>query len=787
MVRIDEWSGFSVSRNFNGAVSYDDNNDTYNYTYDGSDNSEWVTYTLWISPSFAVNTTQKYYMKASFDNLKEVVGIYGDNIDPTPYDPGKNRGNGAKSWMYFNNVDRGGNNKFSFKKRLNSQSAYVDSSIGWLGYNRNTNEDTVELTVSPSEKTVVFNSCRLGESYETPNCDNAEQVRGVSGALSDSDISLFDDADMLGIYIRDVRGLDGDNNVEIRDLVFEGYIREASDIMFSDLNNNVVVGATYSDVIRVQAPKYYFFTTTEPGYEGKYYFKTVSNLSDSSITNKNDINLNSVGTYKTTYSFKDVDAPLAATNTADLRVIEKLKVTDVDVDLSVVPKTAADLFNAFYVSGQRTEDLTNLTVDDIEFTSYGGYDFDNPKIGTYDVTYKVTYGSGQEFNYSSKLTVKNKELTSAKLEATDIEVLQENAPRIASEVIDSVSARAYENDGSDLTNQIVILDYGTYNLNTPTVGTHVITLQVTGKDGNVVTTTVNIVVVSNDNGPLDEIVLNASNPVYVKTNSGETIEQVIDSYVLPVVEETVAGVMNQGYIVKSSDLNIISNGGYDNAVSRDYYIVIEALGTTTGLRSEKVIKVVVSEKIPVVPVSVDIIGQDLTIALGSTYNDTLAVGLHADTSKYNVVTAEVKKGTATTKVSLNSSNVVASDVDTSEAGSYQTVFYYLDDQSRVSLSKAYNVTVSASSAKALLSATDTEVSLDNAPKSYEAIKSLLNVNAVEVDGSDLTSSVKVVDANNYNLTSPKVGAYTVTLSVTGSDGITVFTTATLRVKKIKRH
>ncbi|MGL4949795.1 MAG: immunoglobulin-like domain-containing protein, partial [Anaeroplasmataceae bacterium] len=82
---------------------------------------------------------------------------------------------------------------------------------------------------------------------------------------------------------------------------------------------------------------------------------------------------------------------------------------------------------------------------------------------------------------------------------------------------------------------------------------------------------------------------------------------------------------------------------------------------------------------------------------------------------------------------------------------------------------------------AMITSSDYNTELSNAPTSEEVLKEQMQVSAFDADGTDLLAEVEVISLDGYEYANPKVGTYDITFGVMGTNGANVSETSTLTV------
>ncbi|WOO88016.1 isopeptide-forming domain-containing fimbrial protein [Mollicutes bacterium LVI A0039] len=439
-------------------------------------------------------------------------------------------------------------------------------------------------------------------------------------------------------------------------------------------------------------------------------------------------------------------------------------------------------------SSEYTVDKNVITITNIPAGSTYTVTYDMKTVDKFTEESPITnevsvVGDDVEATLNASVDVKKDTSTTpgvdATISATDKQVNLSMAPKSNEDIIELISPQAYDIDGTNISDDIKVTNIGAYNLSKPTAGEFELTLGVTGSSGKFVTTTTNLTVVA-DSEEVSSIEMLVASPVYVKNGNKLTDAQVVDQLLAPYVLESISGTLGQAYSISSSSL--VSNGGYDNKTNGTYIFKLVATGKDTGLEVEQLALVTVTDDMTDLGLVATIDGADVKVLEGSYYGKDVASVLHKD--NYDVVTAEVNKSGAVTPVALTTENVIATNVDTSSTGKYTTTYYFKSDDAEP-ISTLRNLTVEVVSANhlenAVISATDVEVKLSKVPGDERTLIDLLQAEAFDSDGTDISSEIDVIDIGEYDLAAPKVGTYQITLGVVGSDGVTVTTTANIKV------
>ncbi|WOO88017.1 hypothetical protein RZE82_03550 [Mollicutes bacterium LVI A0039] len=369
----------------------------------------------------------------------------------------------------------------------------------------------------------------------------------------------------------------------------------------------------------------------------------------------------------------------------------------------------------------------------------------------------------------------------AEIAAVDAEVAVSSAPKTPEELLSLLKAKAYDTDGTELTDKIVITDLNGYNYDNPQVDTYNITIGVTGESGKLVRTSVTLKVVA-DGQAANAIDMLLSSPIYVEKGNGLTDAEVVDDLILPYVLETVDGTVHEPYAITSS--NLVSNGGYENDVERTYVFKLVATGEETGLEVEKLAIVVVADDITDLEAVATINAKNIKVLQGSYYGKNVASVMHKES--YDVVTAEVNESGTITPVPLTDKNIIASNVNTEELGTYTTTYYFASNDFAIPVNVVRNVFIEVVEANpsenASIISSDNQVQLSDAPTTLADLAEILDVIAVDSSGTDITSEIEIIDSDGYDFSAPAVGTYAIMLGVVGSDGVLVTNIANLTVK-----
>ncbi|MBC1458808.1 immunoglobulin-like domain-containing protein [Listeria newyorkensis] len=519
---------------------------------------------------------------------------------------------------------------------------------------------------------------------------------------------------------------------------------------------------------------------------------TATDSSDGDMTSRvvvtaNDVDTSKVGTYHVTYS---------VTNSDGNTTTKTITVTVTSNDAPVI--TAKD---QSVKKGKTFSPLAGVTASDTEdgnVTSkvkVTANNVDTSNVGTYHVTYSVTDSDGNTTTKTITVTVTSNDVPV--IEASDI-VQRIHQPF---DVKKAVTARDTE-DG-DLTSKLTVT---ANDVNTEKAGVYHVTYSVTDSDGNTITKTIQVTILTNDApvittsdlylkvgdkiNPFDgvtssdledgdltlavEILSNnvnmaaagayeilyavtdsdgnttkATRHVYVRTNDKPEIHVADQTFKAGFAFDPMTGVsasdLEDGDL--SDNVKIIAND-VNIDVAGDYHITYSVLDSD-GNTTEKTITItVLSNDKPVIT------GQDTSFKAGRAF-DPMA-GITASDTEDGDITANIE--------------ILSNDVNPDVAGVYH-ITYSITDSDGNTTEQTYTVTV-LTNEKPVIHASDITLAFG------QAFDPMAGVTAEDLEDGDITSQIKVIN-NDVN---PNVaGIYHVTYSVTDSDGNETQVTITVLV------
>lgn len=430
---------------------------------------------------------------------------------------------------------------------------------------------------------------------------------------------------------------------------------------------------------------------------------TASDTEDGDLTSKitvtaNDVNTEKAGVYHVTYSVTDSDG-----NT----ITKTIKVTILTNDVPVI--TTSDVYLKARDTFNPLDGITANDLEDGDLTASIQIVSNNVNMaseGLYTVVYSVTDSDDNTTTVTRHIYVRTND--KPEIHVSD----QTFKAGFAFDPMAIVSASDLE-DG-DVTKFVKIT---ANDVNPDVAGTYGITYSVTDSDGNTVTKTITVTVLTNEK------------PVITAADRTVKAHLAFDPMMGISANDLEDGDLSENVKIIANDVNIDVPGDYHIT-----YSVLDSDGNTT----EKTITItVLSNDKPVIT------GQDTSIKAGRTF-DPLA-GIAASDTEDGDITANIE--------------ILSNDVNPDIAGVYH-ITYSITDSDGNTTEQTYTVTVLTND-KPVIYASDITLAFG------EAFDPMAGVTAEDLEDGDITSQIQVI-SNDVN---PNVaGIYHVTYSVTDSDG-----------------
>lgn len=344
-------------------------------------------------------------------------------------------------------------------------------------------------------------------------------------------------------------------------------------------------------------------------------------------------------------------------------------------------------------------------------------DVDTSKVGTYHVTYSVTDSDGNTTKKTITVTVTSNDVPV--IEASDV------VQRIHNTFDVKKAVTAHDTEDGDLTSKITVT---ANNVDTEKAGVYHVTYSVTDSDGNTVTKTIQVTILTNDAPVI------TTSDVYLK--AGDTFNQ-FNGVTASDLED---GDLTASIKVVSTNVNMKSEGLYTVV-----YSVTDSDGNTTTVTRH--IYVRTNDK-PEIHVS------DQTFKAGFAFDPMTIV------SANDLEDGDVSK----------SIKIIENNVNADVAGTY-AITYSVTDSDNNTTTKTITVTV-LTNEKPVITAGDRTV------KAHLTFNPMIGVSANDLEDGDISDNIKVI-ANDVNIDVP--GDYHITYSILDSDGNTTEKTITITV------
>lgn len=441
---------------------------------------------------------------------------------------------------------------------------------------------------------------------------------------------------------------------------------------------------------------------------------TASDADDGDVTGKvivtaNDVDTSKIGTYHITYSVTNSDG-----NTTTKTITVTVTSNDAPV-ISAIDQTVK--------KGEKFDPKAGVTASDTEDgtltnkISVQSNDVDTSKVGTYHVTYSVTDSDGNTTTKTITVTVTSNDVPT--ITASDI------VQRIHTTYDVKKAVTAQDTEDGDITNKITVTSN---DVDTEKAGVYHVTYSVTDSDGNTITKTIKVTILTND-API----INTQD-VYLKV--GDTFNP-FDGVTASDLED---GDVTLKIQVLANNVNMKIDGLYTVE-----YSVTDSDGNTT--KATRHIYVRTNNK-PEIHVS------DQTFKAGFAFDPMTIVSA-----------SDLEDGDVTKDI-----QITANDVNAAVAGTYH-ITYSITDSDKNTTTKTITITV-LTNEKPVITAADRTI------KAHLAFDPMTGVSAEDLEDGDLSSAVKII-ANDVNIDIP--GVYHITYSVLDSDGNTTEKTSTITV------
>ena len=434
----------------------------------------------------------------------------------------------------------------------------------------------------------------------------------------------------------------------------------------------------------------------------------------SSIVTVNTVDVDTVGTYSVTYNVSDAAGNSATqvtrtvTITADVTVPVITLVGDATVSLELGSTyTDAGATAVDNIDGTITSNIATVNTVDVN------------TVGTYSVTYNVSDAAGNSATQVTRTVTITEDVTIPVITLTG-----SNPQRIeVGTVYKELGATAVDNVDGDITDSILI---DASEIDVDTVGTYLITYNVSDAAGNSATQVTRTVTITADvTIPVVTLVGDATVSLELGstyTDAGATATDNIDGTIT-------------SSIVTVNPVNVNAVGTYTVT-----YNVDDAAGNSAA-QVTRTVNVTADVTVPVITLLGD---ATVSLELGSSYTDAGATAVD------NI------DGTITSSI------VTVNPVNVNAVGTY-TVTYNVDDaagNAATQVSRTVNVTADVTVPVITL--------LGDATVSLELGSSYTDAGATAVDNIDGTITSSIVTVNPVNVNA--VGTYTVTYNVDDAAG-----------------
>ncbi len=432
-----------------------------------------------------------------------------------------------------------------------------------------------------------------------------------------------------------------------------------------------------------------------------------------------------------------------------------LNTEDADVNLSKAPTTESDIVKLLV--SEAIDPIVGDISDQVTVADFGGYDIISPKPGVYPITVTVTGTNNNIITSTSNLTIVD-DRSDAVLKVKDTNIGIVTAPTSNEEIIQIMLEEATDETLGDISDQVIVVDLGGYDVDNPELGVYPITMSVTGINNNVITTVANLTIFEDRN----DAVLTVKDVNIGIVTAPTSNEEIIQLMLEEATDEYLGDLSDQ---VTVADL-----GGYD--VDNPELGVYPITMSVTGINNNVVTSVA----------NLTIV-EDRNDAVLTVKDTTIGI-VTAPTSNEEIIQLMLEEATDEYLGDLSDQVIVSDlggyDVDNPELGVYTITMSVTGINNNVVTSVA-NLTIIEDRNDAVLTVKDTTIGIVTAPTSNEEIIQLMLEEATDEYLGDLSDQVIVSDLGGYDVDNPELGVYTITMSVTGINNNVVTTVANLTI------
>ncbi len=349
-----------------------------------------VSYSLLVESKYQIDLDYDYYFGANFESTQEdgskYFGVNGfiqlwtrpfyDRINPSiNY---ANSGSKEIGW-YLTNDANSSKLREQYKENGNFKSSRND--LPKQEYN------TMTVSVDTDTNTSTFSHCTLPEGDTSANCFNGNAQN--SYPLSSSISSTYMDNEFLGIRLSP--GIKSE--LDIKNFTIYAKVKSYGDITFARPNLTVYTGTTLEQVHNKLDPVYNEFIdyqVTEVGREVQF----------NELVDDGGYDANTPGTYTLTYETDngyDTTTKTQSQTTvtvADPDQTAQITAENTVIDLDYAPTTEKELISLMNVEAYDPNYEIDIT-NQVKIGSVGTYDYNNPKMGRYPITFYVTGSDGK--------------------------------------------------------------------------------------------------------------------------------------------------------------------------------------------------------------------------------------------------------------------------------------------------------------------------------------------------------------------------------------------------------
>lgn len=632
--------------------------------------------------------------------------------------------------------------------------------------------DNIELTVSEADDIKDENELKDKLNIEAIDFDGTDLTEKVVITYMDDFLSSahkVGDEFLVELSLTNDSEYTTTSKVTI-DIIDDGSIKPSLKII---ANEPIIVssGTSLNDVNKLVSP--IIIETIDD-------IKNTSKLSIEDIENTNYDDKKS-GTYYIKYDYVSKDTDLGVQ-----KIVHVISLDDGELPTKVYNANISTIEDEITIPESSSWDPIK-TPSAITHVYSDGYEIgtDSPKVVYDDVntsmsgTYKVVYYYYNDvYNIEATknivVNVVSKNDNIPTINASDVELTIDEAGTLKndSDIIAAINPRATDYNGTDISKSIKVGNSdGIYDSDIYAGDNFTISLYVINSDGVLATKDVTIKIIGNEENK-DTIEILTNTPIIVE--KGSAIEKINDSSD-PIAIDTIAG-------VESDTLNLglenIEDTNYDMGKTGSYYITYEYTSPISGLSTDKTVTIY-STQDAVAPVTseyavINTISDDIKISTSDIWDDI------------KTPVASVKIIDSKGIVDVTKPKVVYSDVNTSIPGNYNVVYHYFDEEKNIEATKKITVQVvdESEAKKAILSVNNAEIKLKEANEieTDEQLIKVLGAQAIDYNGDDISSSIKIGYDGKFFLNTHEIGdVYNITLYVINSSGFTTSVTTTIKI------